>query len=542
MPDDMLELARAAYSRNEWRDALRQFASAGDHELSPADLECAAKSAELTGHTQEADTWWTRAVHEYERKGDNERAARCGWWLGMSFMQRGDMAQAGGWFARAHRAIGDGAGSAVSGYLLIPEALQSLFGGNAPAARPTFVEVLRLGEQYGDGDLMTFGRLGLGQALLDLGDAAQGMATLDDAMVSVTAGEVSPLVAGIVYCSVIEACHARFDLRRATEWTEALSRWCDDRPDLVRFRGQCLIHRAEIMKVRGAWVDALDELKNACVRLSEPPPQPALAGALYERAEVHRLRGDFAEAEEAYRETSQWGREPQPGLALLRLAQGQLATAEAAIRRVVGETRDLNERARSLIAFVDIMVAVDDIATARLAAAELATIAEAIDAPYLGAAAEYATGSVALADGDAQSAIGALRRAWALWCDLDTPYDAARARVLIALACRDLGDQDTSTLELDIARVAFTQMGAAPDLARLDALRAPVARPSVSGLTGREIEVLELVATGKTNRQIAEALFISEKTVARHVSNIFTKLAVNSRAAATAHAYRHGLA
>ena len=542
MPDDTLELARTAYSRNEWCDALRFFAATDDHELAPADLECAAKSAELTGQAQEADEWWMRAVHEHERTGGYERAARCGWWLGMSFLQRGDMAQASGWFARAHRATDHVTESSIAGYLLIPDALQSLFGGDAAAARPTFVEVLRIGRHHGDTELMTFGRLGLGQSLLDLGDSVHGMAMLDDAMVSVTSGEVSPLVAGIVYCSVIEACHARFDLRRATEWTEALSRWCDAQPDLVRFRGQCLTHRAEIMKFRGAWIDALDELQKACARLSEPPPQPALAGALYERAEVHRLRGEFDAAEAAFRETSQCGLEPQPGLALLRLAQGQPAAAEAAIRRVVGESRDSPERPHLLIAFVEIMVAVDDIATARLAAAELATIAEVVDSPYLRAAADYATGSVALADGDAHSAVGSLRQAWASWCDLDTPYDAARARVLIALACRELGDHDTAAMELGIARAAFTQFGAAPDLARLDALVKPAERPSNSGLTGREIEVLELVATGRTNRQIAEALFISEKTVARHVSNIFTKLAVNSRSAATAHAYRHGLA
>ena len=547
MPDDMVALARAAYARNAWCDALMLFAAADERaHLDADDLERAAKSAELTGRAQDAEAWWARAVHEYEHVGDGERAARCAWWLGISFMQRGDMAHGGGWFARAHRMLGDNAPeTAVAGFLLIPEALQALFGGNAAVSRPIFVEVLRIGEHHGDTDLMALGRLGLGQSLLELGDIASGMAVLDDVMVSVTTGEVSPLVVGIVYCSVIEACQARFDLRRASEWTEALSRWCDAQPDLVQFRGQCLTHRGEIMKVRGAWDDALNELQKACTRLLEPPPHPAVAAALYQLAELRRLRGEFTEAEAAYRETSQWGLEPQPGLALLRLAQGQPSAAQASIRRVVADSRVPIERARLLIAFVDIMVAVDDVATARTAAAELAMIADELGSPYLRAASEYSTGSVALADGDAQSAIGALRRAWALWCDIDTPYEAARARVLIALACRDLGDDDTATMELGIARAAFTQIGATPDLARLDALVAPAApvdRPNTSGLTGREIEVLELVATGKTNRQIAEALFISEKTVARHVSNIFTKLAVNSRAAATAHAYRHGLA
>ena len=268
----------------------------------------------------------------------------------------------------------------------------------------------------------------------------------------------------------------------------------------------------------------------------------AIGDALYQRAELHRLRGDDAEAEAAYREASEWGREPQPGLALLRLAQGQATVAEAAIRRVVAENQDRVERARLLAAFVDIMIAVDDVAAARPAAEELAAIAADVGAPYLDATSAYATGAVALAEGDAQAAMGDLRRAWTVWCELETPFYAARARVLIGFACRELGDDDTATMEFDMARRAFVQLGAQPDLSRLDALTAPLERIDTAGLTGREVEVLELVASGKTNRQIAEALFISEKTVARHVSNIFTKLAVSSRAAATAYAYQHGLA
>jgi DNA-binding CsgD family transcriptional regulator len=200
------------------------------------------------------------------------------------------------------------------------------------------------------------------------------------------------------------------------------------------------------------------------------------------------------------------------------------------------------ERARLLAAFIDIMLAAEDVAASRSAAEELADIAADVGAPFLDATSAYATGAVALADGDAQAAISALRHAWTVWCELDTPYEAAQARVLIGLACRELGDDDTATMELDLARRAFLQLGAAPDLARLDALSTRRVPDAAGGLTGREVEVLELIATGKTNRQVAEALFISEKTVARHVSNIFTKLAVSSRSAATAYAYRHGLA
>jgi len=544
MSDDLLDLARDAYERMAWTDAYAGYRAADEHApLAAIDLEFAARAAELIGRTSDSDALWQRAVHESERIGDKEHAARCAFWLGMTLMNQGDIAQAGGWWARS-RALFDEtpADSPLAGYLLIPVALPALFAGDAAIARPIFTEALGIGERFGERDLMALGRIGLGRSLLALGSMNDGLALLDEAMVAVTAGEVSPIVAGFVYCAVIEGCHALLDLRRAREWTEALSRWCDAQPDLVPFRGQCLTHRAEIMKLRGSWSDALDEVQRACERLLAPPPQAAVADALYDKAELHRLRGEFAEAEDAFREASQWGREPQPGLAQLRLAQGDLSAAEAAIRRVVSEQQDQVERTQLLAAFIDIMLAVDDIAAARPAVEELGAIAADVGAPFLDATSAYATGAVALADGDSQAAIGALRHAWTVWCELDTPYEAARARVLIGLACRELGDDDTASMELDLARRAFTQLGAAPDLARLEVLSTPPESAPAGGLTGREVEVIELVAAGKTNRQIAEALFISEKTVARHVSNIFTKLAVSSRSAATAYAYRHGLA
>jgi DNA-binding CsgD family transcriptional regulator/tetratricopeptide (TPR) repeat protein len=544
MTDNRLELAGTAYTQMAWRDAFALFTAVDETSpLGPDDLDRAARTAQLLGRTSDADRLWLRAVHGYEQAGDRERAARCAHELGMSFMQRGDMAQAGGWHARAMRLVGDGvAESAIAGYLLIPVALQALFGGDPLLARPTFLKALEIGERFGDTDLTTLGRLGVGQSLLQLGQFAEGLASLDDAMVSVTAGEVSPLVAGIVYCAGIEVCHALFDLRRARAWTDAFSRWCAAQPDLVPFRGQYLTHRAEMIKFDGSWTEALEEVQRACERLMEPPPHPALGEALYQKAELHRLRGEFAEAEAAYRATSESGRDPQPGFALLRVAQGQLASAETTIRRVVAENHNPVERPRLLLAFAEIMLAAEDTTAARAAADELAEIAAVLRSGFLDAAAAYAAGAVALADGDAQAAIRPLRRACTLCCEFDTPYDAARARLLIGLACRELGDEDSATMEFDMARAAFAKLGAAPDLARLDALTAPIERRPSGGLTGREIQVLELIAAGKTNRQIAGELFISEKTVARHVSNIFTKVAVSSRAGATAYAYQHGLA
>ncbi len=388
---------------------------------------------------------------------------------------------------------------------------------------------------------MTIALMGRGRTSIFLGRTAEGVALLDEAMVAVTAGEVSPIIAGDIYCSVIEACQEIFDLRRAQEWTAALGEWCEAQPDLVLYRGQCLVHRAEIMQLHGTWSDAMHEAERACERLAQPPGQPAIGAALYQVAELHRLRGEFVKAEDAYRRASQHGREPQPGLALLRLAQGQVDAARATIRRVVDEAQDRVTRSRLLAPYVEILLASGDVDAARAAADELSEIASNLDAPLLRAAAAHSQGAVLLAEEDAPAALAALRDAGAAWQELEAPCEAARVRVLVGLACRRLGDEDTAAMELDAARQAFGELGAAPDLAHVRELSREAVPGDAGGLTSREVEVLRLVATGKTNRAIADELFISEKTVARHISNIFTKLGLSSRSAATAYTYEHGL-
>jgi DNA-binding CsgD family transcriptional regulator len=385
-------------------------------------------------------------------------------------------------------------------------------------------------------------RLGRGQALIRLERPKEGIALLDDAMVGVLADEVSPTIAGIVYCAVIDACHSLFDLRRAGEWSEALTSWCASQPDLVPFRGQCRVHRAEMMRLRGDWSDALDEVERAAAVTPRVRGQAVLAAAEYQKAELHRLRGETADAESAYRRASELGRDPQPGLALLRLAQKQAGDAAATIRRVVDGTHEHIPRAALLAAYVEILLAVDDVDAASAGAAELAGVAAELDAPFLHATAAHCNGAILLARGDPRGALVELRRAATAWRDVDAPYETARTRVLIGLACGLVGDRDTAALEMDAARRTFDRLGAAPDLQRLDELAGAGERPATGGLTGREVEVLQLVATGRTNREIADALVISEKTVARHVANIFVKLGVSTRAAATAYAYRRGLA
>jgi len=537
-----LERGREAYHRLAWNAAFESLSEADRHQgLDLDDLERLAITASMLGRDEVLSI--TERVHrEARRAGDVRRAVRAAFWLGMELGDRGEWSQAGGWFAKAERELDEGKLDAVErGYLLLPGAFESVATGDPDTALATYGSVVAIGERFADVDLVTLGRVGRGEALIALGDARRGMTQLDEAMVAVIADEVSPQIAGLVYCSVIDACQSTFDLRRAQEWTAALSDWCDRQPDMVPYRGQCQLSRAQLMQVRGQWNDAEREAQLAHERLKLQRMDRQMGDAVYQQAEIHRLRGAFVEAETAYREASEHGRSPEPGLAQLRLAQGQVEAAAAMIRRALGEAGDRRTRASLLEASVDIALAAGDAAAAREAVVDLRSIAKAFGAQLLEAIAERADGAVLLAMGEAAAALTPLRRSFAAWKTLDAPYEAARVRVLIGLACRTLEDADTAALELESACRTFRQLGAAPDLARAQALagRPPERRPG--GLTPREVEVLRLVASGKTNRSIAGHLVLSERTVARHLSNIFAKLGISSRASATAYAYEHGL-
>jgi DNA-binding CsgD family transcriptional regulator len=541
--DDRLLQARESFDRHAWTDAYVPLAAADEQGvLASEDLERLAVAAHLSGRPDESTAAGARAHLEAVREGDIERGIRCAIALGMQALQRGEMAQAGGWLARARRLIEETGYDGVElGSLLVPQALQALMSGDAVMALATFERVGAIGDRFGDRDLQALGRLGRGQSLIAMSDTVHGVPLLDEAMASVMAGETSPIVTGIVYCAVIEACQSLFDVRRAQEWTAALDRWCRSQPDLVPFRGSCLVYRAELMRFHGAWQDAANEAQRARDWLSRPPPEPAVGEALYQLAELDRLRGAFASAEATYREASGWGRRPEPGLALLRLAQGDRETAAASIRRALTEATDDLVRARLLEPQVEIALAAGDVAAAREAADRLSRLAEAFDAPLLRAIAARSDGAVRLAAGDVDGALPVLRRAWEAWRELDAPYEAARVRLLVGRACRAVGDMDGAALEFDAAREVFERLGAAPDLVRLERESGVRGSEPPGGLSPRENEILRLVAAGRTNRAIADELTISERTVDRHVSNIFTKLDVSTRAAATAYAYEHDL-
>jgi DNA-binding CsgD family transcriptional regulator len=539
---DELERGRRSYATRAWLDAYESFLRADKvAPLGAGDLELLATSAYMLGRDDEWMQGLERAHHLYVEAGDARPAASCAGWIGTHLALRGEIGGATGWWARAQRLLErHGRDCPERGYMLLPTMFQQEAVGDFPAAAATAAAAAEIGQRFGDADLFALAVQGQGYLLIKDGRISEGLRLLDEAMVAVTTGELSPIPTGLVYCGVILACQEAYELGRAREWTAALTRWCADQPDLVAFTGRCLVHRAEIMQLDGAWSDALKEARRAGDRFVET--RNSAAGlAHYRQGEVLRLQGEFAAAEEAYREASRFGWEPQPGLAQLRLAQGRADAAAAAILRATGEISEPLKRAGLLAACVEIMLAVDEPERARAAAGELAEIAAGYESAMLAAMVAQAEGAVELAEGDARSALVSLRRALHVWQDLEAPYEAARARMLVGLACRALGDDDTVAMELDAARGVFAELGAAPDLARLDSLAPDGTSFDTHGLTPRELEVLRLVATGATNKAIAAGLVLSERTVDRHVSNIFTKLGVSSRAAATAYAYENQL-
>jgi DNA-binding CsgD family transcriptional regulator/tetratricopeptide (TPR) repeat protein len=507
-------------------------------QLSPADLDRLAVAAYLVGKDDEAVAAWEHAYNRRADDGDRAEAARCAFWAAFSLMMRGQMAHASGWLSRGESMLGHDIECPARGYLLIPQLLGALDSDDGAGAQELAVRAGEIAERFGDADLGALSTLGHGQALLAMGDVDLGLARLDQVMLAVSSGEVGPIVSGIVYCAVILECMQLFDLGRAAEWTAALDEWCETQPDLVPYRGQCLVHQSQLLQAAGDWRAAAAAAADARDRL-EDPPHPALGLAYYQEGELCRLRGDVRAAAQAYRDASRSGYEPMPGLALLELQRGELTSAGMSIRRALAEADQPFQRPGLLFAAVEIHVALSDTEEAAEAAAELVSIAARSSSEALRAMAAQATGAALLAQGQISDALVHLRAANASWRKLHVPYETARSAMLIGVGDAALDDETSAALEYDNARAAFESLGAGPDLLRVSRL---TDEPTGTGaLSARELEVLRLVAAGKTSRDIAAALGISQHTVRRHLENTFAKLGVSSRAAAIAYAYEHDL-
>ena len=539
---DGIGRARDAFNKQAWRRAYDELSAAAVAEpLEVDDLERLASAAYLAGLSDESRSAWIRAHEKCAHVGDVARAARCAFWLAFALLNAGDLARGGGWVDRAQRLLDDRKIDCVErGYLRYAAAMRAAFSGDVSGGYEAFHAAAEIGVLFHDPELAALARIGEGRCLIYLDRVDEGVALLDEGMVAIEANDVSAIAIGDAYCTAIEGCTELFDVRRAHTWTAALSRWVDGQPELMLYRGQCLIHRAEMLHLCGDWDAAADQIDEAYRRLADPVGQRSRGAAAYLKGDLHRLRGQDQAAEAEFRLASELGRDPQPGLALLRLATGKVDAAAAAIRTAYREAGAPLSRARLAGGYVEITLADGDLASARAAADELGTVAGALGRPMLTALHLQVLGAVLLAEGLPESALSVLRQALARWRELDAAYEAARTRMLIAAACRAVGDNDSAELEVAGALAVFDRLNAFRDAAVARAAL-HVAAPPSSGLTAREEEVLVHIAKGLTNRQIAERLVVSEKTVATHVGHILTKLGLPSRAAATAYAYEHGL-
>ncbi len=528
----------AAHAWAECRAALAEADARG--ELDGPQLALLGEVAFLTGDDEQAAGAYARSYRWFLDRAELPAAARSASWCTTVLALAGEFARSAGWAARARRLVDDhGLGGAAEGWVLADEAHRLMVAGRFAEGLPVARAAEELGAAAGDADVLVLSRLSIMHALVMQGDRAEAIRLADEIMVAVGAEETSAAVVGIAYCSAIGACLTVRDVGRAREWTDVLSRWCEARPDLVPYRGQCLVHRAQMKTWGGDWPGAVDEAMHA-ERLLRGPPA---GDAAYQLGEVHRLMGHLDDAAQHFRRANSLGRRPEPGLSRLRIAQGRADAAVTSLRRLCAEPCTPEDASELLDVLVDAQLAMGAVDAAYACAEELRRVAAGIDTPLVRGLAQRASAVTLLAADRPDAALDAANGCLRAWAALALPHACAQVRVLVGRCLRALGDEPSAELEFDAARECFERLGAAPDLAaveRLAADGAPVGqRPG--GLTEREVEVVRLVAAGHTNRLIARELGLSAKTVARHLSNIYTKLGVTSRAATTAYAYDHQL-
>jgi ATP/maltotriose-dependent transcriptional regulator MalT len=532
--------ARDAAARAAWAEAYELLHPCDDAGLEPEDFEALADAAWWLCRVEESLAARHKAYQAYVAADNARRAGYSAWMLSSEYHFLGKDAVSAGWLRRAQRHLRDEPECVEQGFVTFAEAEVAELQGDLDGALALARRMTEIGQRCGSRDLIAMGTQTQGRLLIAKGQLADGLAMLDEVMCDVTAGALSDLATGWIYCLAVAVCFDTADLRRATEWNEAAMAWCESLPAGTPFHGLCRVHRVELMGLRGAWDEASSESVRACDELMSYHPNMA-GESFYVAGEIRRRMGDLAAAEQAFLQALDLGRDPQPGLALLRLSQGKTGAAAAALRSCLASNAwNPLARARLLAAQVEVALATGELEAARAAAGELDAIAGASGADLLEALAVTARGALHLADGEVGQSLDRLRRGRALWLELGLPYEAAQARMLLATASRAAGDDETARLELRAARSVFERLGSAADVRRVDECLVEGARLP-HRLTQREVEVLRLVAAGKTNRDIAAELVVSQHTVARHLNNIFAKLGVSSRAAATAFAYTHDL-
>ncbi len=539
-PGTGIERMRAMLRQPPGADEYEAIHALDPADRTPMDHARLSEAAWWLSRYEESVTERQQAYAGFAGLGDESAAGLLAARLAIEYHLQGDPSIAAGFLARAQRHLRDLPDSLEVGFLRMIEASLAGMGGRVDDGMAAAHEALAIAERFGDRDLLAMSLHIEGLLLLDTGDVERGQSRMDEAMALVLAGDLSPYFTGIIYCALISACLQLSDLGRAGEWCDAARVWTEGLPGSAPFLGMCRVNRAEVARIRGSWPEAEAEAALAADELAGIDPGAA-GSASYQIAEIHRRMGDLAGAERAYARAHELGADPQPGFALLRLAQGKPDVAAAALRTALASTAHAPHRARLLAAQVEVALARDDVAGAREAEGELATIALHVGAAALHAAAQLARGEILLAEGDAAGAADAFRAAIAAGRDVRTPYETARARAAYGRALTATGDDEGAGMELLAALTAFDDLGAVPDAA---AVRALLGQPNAlpRGLTAREAEVLRLVSAGKTNRDIAVELVISEHTVGRHLQNMYAKLGVSSRAAATAFAFEHGLA
>lgn len=557
----LLERGREGIDERDWVKAFDSLAKADGREpLSAQDLEHFALAAHMSGHRETYLQLLRRAYEQYLETRQARAAARAAFWLGFDLASRGEGAQASAWLGRAQRSLDEvGTACAEQGYLLLPRIQQLMSAGRFSDANDVAGQAVSVARSFGDHDLEAFAVHGQGVTLLRAGEVAQGLRLLDEAMLAVTDDATYPVLAGIVYCSAISACRQVLDTKRMQEWTELLDAWCSRQSGLVPYLGECKVFRSELLQLEGDWSAALAEAEEALL-MAQDSEDGRLSGlALYQIGGIRMLRGEYEQAEAAFREAHGLGRDPQPGLAELWLRQGKADAAARALQRALSESSDAQKQIRLLPTYIQALLDLADFPAARDSCEELTRVARELTGATPGtsgtgarasladAISRECTGRMALATGEPAHALTVLRQAYDGYQELRARYEMARVRTLVSAACLELGDTETAEMELMAAKNDFARLAASPDLEQLHALvekaagSEPAREPGAGTLTKRELEVLKMVAAGLTNREMALQLDISTRTVDRHVSNIFDKLEVSSRASAAVRAVELGL-